>query len=382
MKLQRESTYQALADWYVVLGGQPHILRYTWSLTVPLIAHFAYSLDDQQIHSGVQEVITSTLFDRNTDRFEWRGYHFTRKGHELTVNGTPATDTSQLGSLKTVWYIELDGATHIVQFSRVSALITTIGGASVGWPGTLVGKAMDWVVGRIMPPSFPAASVWPDGEQIHKSTGFWHQTLRIRAQRHGHTFSVSWNRRTGPELTVDGEPVGTVYGEEGLAHPLEDRRYQLISDQVVEATSEVLGIEVYRFNNLLGAEAVTTKQEIARTVSNELVLERNLQGAGEASLDLPGLLQFVNADISAKLAVHTGQKIGEAVTRRQTITMGAPPHTQVWYTLTWTRTVRRGVCTVRAGHREVELTYKAYLDLAFDLVAHDPPVASGDEPAR
>lgn len=373
MKLLREITYQGLDDWHIVLDGKPRIVRYTWSLTVPPIAHYTYHLDDQQVHSGVQEVITSTIFDRNTDRFEWGGYHFTRNGHELTINGVRAVDTSQLGSLKTVWYIEIDGQTHIVQFSRVSALVTAIGGASAGWLGALVGKAIDWVVDHITPPSFPAVSVWLDGEQIYKPSGLWQQTPHVRAQRYGHMFAVSWNGKTAPELTVDGVPLGTVYGDAGAVNPPGDHRYQMIDDNVLEETAEVVGVEVYRFDNLQGAEAVTNKQEIARTVSNELVLERTLQGAGEASLDLPGLFQFVNADLSAKLAVHTGQKIGEAVTRHQTITMSAPPHTHVWYTLTWKRSVRRGVCTVRAGHRNVALPYKAYLDLTFELVAHKPP---------
>ena len=378
MKLVNVVTYQALADWYIVLGGEPHIVRYSWSLTVPPIAHYVYHLDDQQVQRGVQEVISSTIFDRNTDRFEWGEYHFTRHGHALTVNGTRATDMSHLGSLKTAWYIEIDGQTHIVQFARVSALGVTIGGASAGWVGMAVGKALDWLVEQVTRSSLSAVNIWFDGELTPMEPVRSQQPLVTQTRRYGHTFSVVWDRRKGPELLVDGVPLRMdVRPGEEIGLPPSSHRFEAVDDRTVEEMIEVVGVEDYPLDNSYGNKPVINTQEVAKTVSNELVLERTLQGVAEAKLDLPELLKFVSADLSAKLAGRTGQKIGEVVNRRQTITMSAAPHTRVLYTLTWKRKVRKGIYTVRSGDLDVSLPYTAFLDLTFELVSREMPKSDG-----
>lgn len=367
VKLLYDIKYGALSNWYAVIDGIPHIVRYSWSMTVPPVAYFSYHVDAVRVHHGVQELITSSVIGKNVDRFQWNGHNFMRRARELTVDGSLATETCQLGGVNTAWFVEVEHLVHIVQFSHVSALGAAIGSATVGWVGTIMGTAVDWLLDRVTS-GFPAVRVWFDGELIHKQSGVNLDGEITRFQRDGHVYNVAWDRIHGPALTIDGIRLGLSRGnEEKFGSSRLGQRFSGISDELITEISEIVSVEVYPLDNRQGSETVTNIQEVSKTVSNELVFDRNIEGVGQASLDLPELFRFVRADLSVKLASHTGHTIGEIVTRHQTIKMSAAPRTQVTYTLTWKRKVRSGLYLVRVDEQDVAVPYTAYLDLTVEL---------------
>ena len=367
MMLIAQIEYQALSDWYVSLPDGSHVVYFEWSQVVPPVTHFAFYVDGELAYKGFQELLIATIFGKDSDRFEWNGHHFVREGKTLTVDGVAGSDTSHLGGVKTAWYLALEDGVHIVQFSRRAALATAIGGAAVGLLGKAIGIAVDWMLSPT-DRALPSTRVWYDGLLLHRQTGVLSGTEVCRFTRGAHVFVVEWERNADPVLVVDGtrlKPADLVKGS--ALRP----GYVFVREVVTSQDVEILGIENYPLDNLRGTETLAYEQAFEKTISGEVTFLTQLEGNMELGVDLAQLIPVLKADVSAKLSRQTGQKIGETLVRRQTVTMRASPKTFVMYTLTWKRTVRKGTWVIRVNGRDIALPYVAYLDLTAELKSYD-----------
>lgn len=372
MALISQIEYQALSDWFVSLPDGPHIIHYEWSQVIPPLTQFAYYVDGKLAYKGIQELLTSTVFGKDSDRFEWHEHQFIREGKQLTIDGVVGRDTSHLGGVKIAWYVALEDGEHIVQFSRQAALASVIGGATVGFVGNVIGYAVDWVLGPAAR-AFPSTRVWYDGTLLHRQVGVLDGAEVCRFNRGTHVFVVEWDRSSEPVLTVDDvrlKPAALGHPE---ARPASHLDYELVREEVTREDVEIISTENYPLDNRHGTVTLTNVQEVAKSISREVTLTTEFEGSIELGADLALLLHLLKADISARLSAQTGQKIDETLTRRQTITMSAAPQTFVMYSLTWKRTVRQGIWEIRVKGKYIAVPYVAYLDLTAELKSYDAP---------
>ena len=234
------------------------------------------------------------------------------------------------------WIVELDGRSHIVKAERTSG---------------------DFVKAYL-------------GDKLLCNKWLPFSNLTFRFSTDSHEFLLEElgiiNRRFA--LTVDGEEykvldeIVTLHGamKRGLRHPA----VQIIREEDVQETVEVVGVEEFPLDNAAGTDVLSVEHEISKTVSNELSITESASLDG--GLDL-GLLAALKIQVSVNLTKQLGQNIGETVTRRQVLHFTVQPQRRVTYSVIWKRRVRVGTCSIMVNDKPSRVSYRVNYDLSYEV---------------
>jgi hypothetical protein len=208
-----------------------------------------------------------------------------------------------------------------------------------------------------------------DGSVIHESYIFWAQGEIYRFEKGDHTFVLHTEGFFRPssafKLFMDDREVGQAEDIPQLSpKPLDSTTLDVISEQNVTESTDIIDTETIPLDNLAGSAPLTTEKEVTKTVTNELSIQTDVEVAGGLKLQIYTVLE---ADLSAKLARQTGQKVGQTITERNKLTFTVQPQSSVTYTVIWKRKVRSGEYLVSTSEGTKVVPYRMYYGLLYQV---------------
>lgn len=139
---------------------------------------------------------------------------------------------------------------------------------------------------------------------------------------------------------------------------------QIIREENIQETVQIVDIEEFPLDNSAGTDALTVEHEVSKTVSNELSITTSTTVSGTLEADL---LTILKLEVSASLSKQLGQNIGETITRRQTLHFTVQPHYSVTYAVVWKRKTRTADCLVFVNSKLDRISYKVNYDLSYEV---------------
>lgn len=211
--------------------------------------------------------------------------------------------------------------------------------------------------------------VYLDGSVINESYVFWAQGEMYSFEQSGHRFVLQIEGYFRPtmefKLFMDGREIGQAPDTPRLSPvPLDSTTLDVISEQNVTESTQVIDTEVIPLDNLAGSAPLITEKEITKTVTNELSIQTDLEVAGSLKFQL---FTVIEADLSAKLARQTGQTVGQTITERNKLTFTVQPQSSVTYSVVWRRKVRSGQYLVSTSEGTKAVPYAMYYGLLYEV---------------
>jgi len=128
---------------------------------------------------------------------------------------------------------------------------------------------------------------------------------------------------------------------------------------------EIVGTpEEYPINNNHGSEIFRSECESSKTITVEFSVEKLSEVNAKLS---PAFLESISGKLSAKMKTEVRKKIGESVTRKQTIKLAVKAEDAVKYTITWKRRIRTASQFFKVRQEEVRLDYRLEYDVVYEI---------------
>lgn len=220
--------------------------------------------------------------------------------------------------------------------------------------------------------------VYLDGSVIHESYVVWAQGEMYRFEKGGHTFVLQTEGFFRPSMSFrllrDGREIGQADDLPQLSpKPVDSTTLDVVSEQNVIESTEIVDTEAIPLDNLAGSAPLTTEKEVTKTVTNELSITTDIEVAGSLKFQL---FTVIEADLSAKLARQTGQKVGQTITESNKLTFTVQPQSSVIYTIVWKRKVRSGEYLVSTTAGTKIVPYRMYYGLLYEVKSGKSPANS------
>lgn len=141
---------------------------------------------------------------------------------------------------------------------------------------------------------------------------------------------------------------------------------EIVSHKIQEEKHMILSSEEIPMDNRYGNKLLSSEHEFSQTASVSLSLGNNRRMSAEHKSTL---WKIIESKTALEMSRNLGVEVGSQISRRVRLKFATEPGEFVRYQVVWQQQNQRGIFTIRAGKRMIELPYLIHYGLTHSVTS-------------